>query len=188
MNNSASNALHTSPQRRLDVRAGAFSKNQRKHGTLASIERGGQVFCRTLYGFGKLPRCDRNGRLMTALAHVNIRTADLDRSVAFYRDVLGLVPRPAATRPSSIDHIWMTDDQGIPCIHLQRTNHPAAEPGEHAGFHHLALACSNPVEWRRKLGSMAVDFHESDFAGARMRQFNLRDPDGILVELLFEMR
>jgi len=125
---------------------------------------------------------------MTTLAHVNIRAADLDRSVAFYRDVLGLIPGPAATRPTSADHVWMTDEQGNPCIHLQRTDGPPAEPGERSGFHHLALACSNPNEWRRKLSSMSIHFHESEFAGARLSQFNLRDPDGVQVELLFELR
>ena len=123
---------------------------------------------------------------MTSLAHVNIRTSDLEKSVAFYRDVLGLTPGPAATRPGSADHVWMTDGQGNPCIHLQRTTAGAQDNGEHAGMHHLALACSRPDEWRQKLSSLAVDFHEAEFAAARIIQFNLNDPDGVRLELLFE--
>ena len=45
---------------------------------------------------------------MTQLAHVNIRSTDLEESVAFYRDILGLRPGPAATRPHSNDHVWMS--------------------------------------------------------------------------------
>lgn len=123
---------------------------------------------------------------MTNLAHVNIRTADLERSVAFYRDVLGFSPGPAATRPGSPDHVWMSDDRDNPCIHLQRTGCRAADSGEHAGIHHLALGCSNPDAWRRKLGAMAIDYEEAKFAVARIIQFNVVDPDGVRIELLFE--
>lgn len=125
---------------------------------------------------------------MTTLAHVNIRTADLERSVSFYRDVLGLSPGPAATRPGSADHVWMTDEQGNPCIHLQRASLAAANLGQHAGMHHLALACSNPEAWRQKLNSLGVDFQEAEFTVARMMQFNLLDPDRVRIELLFESR
>ena len=123
---------------------------------------------------------------MPELAHVNIRTAHLEKSVAFYRDVLGLTLGPAATRPGSVDHVWMSDGHGRPCIHLQRTNAAPQDGPERAGMHHLALACSNPDEWRRKLRSMSVDYQESEFAVARIIQFNLRDPDGVRIELLFE--
>ncbi len=122
---------------------------------------------------------------MTSLAHVNIRTADLERSVAFYRDVLGLSSGTAATRPGSPDHVWMSDEEGKPCIHLQRTN-SAAQSGDHAGMHHLALACANPEAWREKLSAMAIEFQETEFTAAGMLQFNLLDPDSVRIELLFE--
>jgi catechol 2,3-dioxygenase-like lactoylglutathione lyase family enzyme len=123
---------------------------------------------------------------MAQLAHVNIRTADLEGSVAFYRDILGLRPGPAATRPQSNDHVWMSDEHGNPCIHLQRTNASAADGREHAGMHHLALACSDAESWREKLKSMDIDYQESEFASANLVQINLLDPDGVRIELLFE--
>ena len=121
---------------------------------------------------------------MTNLAHVNIRTADLERSVAFYRDLLGLSPVAAATRPGSRDHVWMSDDEGRPCIHLQRTS-SAAQTGDHPGMHHLALACVDPEAWREKLSALAIDFQETEFTAARMLQFTLLDPDSVRIELLF---
>ena len=123
---------------------------------------------------------------MTSLAHVNIRTADLERSVAFYRDVLGLEPGPAATRPQSPDHIWMNDDEGRPCIHLQRTDANRSNADDLPGMHHLALACSDAPSWRAKLQSMGIDFEEKDFRAAKLHQINLLDPDGVRLELLFE--
>lgn len=123
---------------------------------------------------------------MIDLAHVNIRTVELERSVAFYRDVLGLSPGPAATRPGSNDHVWLSDERGNPCIHLQRTRNGSPQCAEGVGMHHVALACSNPHEWRRKLTSLGVDYQEAQFAEAGLIQFNLRDPDGVRLELLFE--
>lgn len=125
---------------------------------------------------------------MPTLAHVNIRTADLARSVAFYREVLGLSAGPAATRPSSPDHVWMSDDAGNPCIHLQRSTAAGSSDQDGAGIHHLAVACSNPAEWRQKLSSMGIEYREAEFPAAGMIQFNLLDPDGVRIELLFENR
>jgi catechol 2,3-dioxygenase-like lactoylglutathione lyase family enzyme len=116
---------------------------------------------------------------------VNIRTARLEESVAFYRDVIGLSSGPAATRPDSPNHIWMSDKDGSPCVHLQKIQGELHVAEEHIGVHHVALSASQPEEWRRKLKSMAVDFDEFEFAHARMLQFNLRDPNGVRLELLF---
>src|SRR5205085_11743778 len=120
---------------------------------------------------------------MISLGHVNLRTTKLDESVAFYRDVLGLTPGPAATRPDSKDHVWMTDSNGTACVHLQRAQ--TATSGDGSGVHHFAFNCDDARAWRRKLETLGVQHEESEFAAARMIQFNLRDPNGVLVELTF---
>jgi catechol 2,3-dioxygenase-like lactoylglutathione lyase family enzyme len=124
------------------------------------------------------------GCRMIHLAHVNIRTAALANSVAFYRDVLGLSPGPAATRPDSADHVWMRDRAGNPCVHLQRTEQTSIENGG-AGLHHIAFDCEYPDKWRRKLERLGIAHEEQDFASTRMLQFNLRDPNGVRIELTF---
>lgn len=124
---------------------------------------------------------------MTSLAHVNIRASRLEQSVAFYRDVIGLTPGPAATRPGSPDHVWMSDDQSNPCIHLQTTDSSGAHAHEGGGVHHIALACSSPEGWRKKLADMGIDFDESHFPSAGLIQLNLCDPDGVRLELLFKI-
>jgi catechol 2,3-dioxygenase-like lactoylglutathione lyase family enzyme len=120
---------------------------------------------------------------MISLGHVNVRTTKLDASVAFYRDVLGLAPGPAATRPDSDDHVWMSDSNGNPCVHLQRAQ--TAPSGDGASVHHFAFNCDDVDAWRRKLESSGIEHEEREFPAARMIQLNLRDPNGVLVELTF---
>lgn len=124
---------------------------------------------------------------MTSLGHVNIRTGDLDESLRFYRDVIGLRPAPAATRPGSADHIWMHDEQDSPCIHLQRAGISLITSSDGPGVHHVALNCTDPDQWRHKLGTLAVPFRETKFEEANLLQINLEDPDGVRLELLFEL-
>jgi catechol 2,3-dioxygenase-like lactoylglutathione lyase family enzyme len=120
---------------------------------------------------------------MISLGHVNVRTTKLDESVAFYRDVLGLTPGPAATRPDSDDHVWMSDSNGNPCVHLQRGS--ALASGDSGAVHHFAFNCDDADAWRSRLAALGVEHDEREFAAARMIQFNLRDPNGVLIELTF---
>jgi hypothetical protein len=80
----------------------------------------------------------------------------------------------------------MSDENGQPCIHLQRTSAAAEHVGDITGMHHLAFACSNPDAWRQKLSDMGIRYQEAEFTAARMLQFNLLDPDSVRIELLFE--
>ena len=123
---------------------------------------------------------------MTKLAHVNIRSSNLDASVAFYRDVLGLTPGPAETRPDSMHHVWMSDEDANPCIHLQHTNAVRANEGEFAGLHHVAVSCADLDDWRAKLKALGLEYQETEFDSAKIVQLNLCDPDGVRVELLFK--
>ena len=122
---------------------------------------------------------------MVSLGHVNIRSSRLNESIVFYRDIIGLTPGRAATRPQSDDHVWMSDDDGHPCIHLQRTDAGPADAAETAGVHHVAFNCADPDSWRDKLTSAGIEYREARFAEADMLQFNLRDPNGVRLELLF---
>lgn len=122
---------------------------------------------------------------MTSLAHVNIRTSCLEESLAFYRDVIGLVPRAAATRRDSAHHVWMSDRKGRPCVHLQRSDARESECGERIGVHHVAFETDDPTAWREKLKAQEIEFTETEFADAKLLQFNLTDPNAVRLELLF---
>ena len=121
--------------------------------------------------------------MMIKLHHANIRTPHLEQTVAFYRDVLDLTPGPAATRPGSNEHVWMSDGEGVPCIHLQRRDGHALN--ERAAVNHLAFSCENPDAWRDKLRSFGIDHTETEFESANILQFNIIDPNGVRLELAF---
>jgi catechol 2,3-dioxygenase-like lactoylglutathione lyase family enzyme len=121
--------------------------------------------------------------MMIRLHHANIRTRQLERSVAFYRDVLELTPGPAATRPGSDDHVWMRDADGVPCIHLQLGEQDGLN--DRASVNHLAFACENPEAWRDKLQSLGIEHSETEFESANILQFNIVDPNGVRLELAF---
>ena len=121
---------------------------------------------------------------MIKLHHANICTSQFEAAIAFYSEVLGLTAGPAATRPSSDNHIWMSDSEALPCIHLQRGN-DSAYP---VAINHLAFHCHDPEAWRRKLLSLNVPYAEKEFYQADILQFNLKDPSGIGLELLFTPR
>ena len=125
---------------------------------------------------------------MISLGHVNIRTTDLERSVAFYRDIIGLKPGPAATRPDSEDHVWMHSSEGLPCIHLQRATSAETNSSVGAGVHHVAFTCVDADSWRHRLSDREIEYSEARFDAAGLLQFNLIDPDGVRLELLFIAR
>jgi len=118
--------------------------------------------------------------------HVNVRTNKLEESVAFYRDVLGLTPGPAATRPGSNDHVWLSDSSGKPCVHLQRATAIGMEMSG-AGIHHFAFDSDDAEAWRNKLKSLGIGHEEMEFEEAGMLQFNLKDPNGLRLELTFSV-
>jgi catechol 2,3-dioxygenase-like lactoylglutathione lyase family enzyme len=124
---------------------------------------------------------------MARLAHVNIRTPRFEETVAFYERVLGLTRAAAATRPDSARHAWMSEADGRPSIHVQ--GEPA---GEQAGrstsplYHHIAFDCSDAEHWRRRLDALGEPYEEMVFREAGLVQFNLVDPNGLVVELTFK--
>ena len=125
------------------------------------------------------------------LHHVSIITANLERSLAFYRDVLGLVQieRP----PFDIGGVWLAC--GPSQLHL--VDYPA---GTYRGKNtidnndvHFALRVSNFEETPRLLNGKGFreDLPEGDSrrllvkrAGlARFPQIYLLDPDGHVLEI-----
>jgi catechol 2,3-dioxygenase-like lactoylglutathione lyase family enzyme len=124
---------------------------------------------------------------MTRLAHVNIRTPRFTDTVDYYRRVIGLTALPAATRPDSQLHAWMSEEDGRASVHIQHDE--AADGGAPASspiYHHIAFDCVDPQQWRERLARVGEPFTEVAFAEARLVQFNLTDPNGLKLELTFK--
>lgn len=126
---------------------------------------------------------------ISGLHHVTLIAADLERSAAFYRDVLGLalVREGANDDDPGARQFWFGDAQGSPGTLLSLMEYPEMAEGTvgRGSTHHFALAVDSPEEleaWRDYLrghGIQATDvFQRGSFSS-----IYLRDPDGHIVEI-----
>ena len=126
---------------------------------------------------------------VTSADHTNWRVRDLEASLDFYRDVLGLEPfgleeyrrgeRPLVSLRVTENFI----------LHL--TPDPEFERGPTGGYDHLALVVegTQPDELAKRLQRMGVEVEKQfeSIVGARGAgpALYVRDPDGYRVELKF---
>jgi catechol 2,3-dioxygenase-like lactoylglutathione lyase family enzyme len=129
-----------------------------------------------------------------SLDHYTIVAADLDRSVAFYTDVLGLVngDRPDFDFPGA--WIYVGDK---PVVHLLGADGAedmagkgvtgGGEPGPRGtgSIHHVAFRASGIDTYVARLKADNIPMTEQDVPGWPLRQVFLKDPDGVTVELNF---
>jgi catechol 2,3-dioxygenase-like lactoylglutathione lyase family enzyme len=117
------------------------------------------------------------------LNHINIETADIDRSASFYTDVLGLVSgeRPEFDRPGH----WMYMDN-MPIVHIisPLPDNKLLTGSKHAAISHFALRIKNFEAMREHLINLSIPYTEVDVPGSDRRQFFINDPDGVVVELI----
>jgi catechol 2,3-dioxygenase-like lactoylglutathione lyase family enzyme len=114
--------------------------------------------------------------------HVTINASDLERTCAFYRDVLGFEPK----RMEGYGHVgaWLFLD-GHPFIHVMAR--PAEQSGELRPLvDHFALSATGLAETRAKLKSMGIPTRETPLPQFDLHQIVIHDPDGMKVELNFQ--
>ncbi len=117
---------------------------------------------------------------LTALDHYTIRTSDLDRSVRFYSEILGL--ESGARPPFRFPGAWLYCD-GRPVVHLVQRGQKAG--GETGAVDHLAFRADGLADFTRHLAERGVAFEESEVPGLGLHQVFLRDPDGVRIEVNF---
>ncbi len=111
---------------------------------------------------------------LTKLDHVNIRTADLDRSRAFYRDILGM---GEGWRPNfPFDGAWMYLD-GHPFVHLVDVKETPAPP-EALSLEHFAFSATDMDAFLAVLKTANIPYRLAEVPGTDITQVNLHDPDG----------
>jgi glyoxylase I family protein len=126
---------------------------------------------------------------LLGLHHVTAICSDLERTTAFYRDLLGLALVREGVNDDDPDarHFWFGDARGTPGTLVSFMEYPAMEPGR-AGVgstHHFAFAVGSPEEqiaWRDYLRSRDVPCTDV-FDRGGVRSIYLRDPDGHVVEI-----
>lgn len=120
--------------------------------------------------------------------HINIDTLDLDQTVRFYSDVLGLKlgPRP----PFSFPGAWLyAGDTAV--VHLnhmtgERAKARAKKPPKDTGaFNHFSFASTGYDDQVKRLKKHDVDYETRDVPDRELRQIFFLDPNGVRIELTF---
>jgi catechol 2,3-dioxygenase-like lactoylglutathione lyase family enzyme len=126
---------------------------------------------------------------LRGLHHVTAISSDLDRTIAFYRDLLGLAvvhDGPSDDDPQA-RHVWFSAlDSGAGALlsFMHYPELPAAVVGI-GSTHHFALVVDTPEEqeaWRDYLREHGVDCTEI-FDRGPFKSIYIRDPDGHIVEI-----
>lgn len=109
--------------------------------------------------------------MITGLNHLTLAVSDLDRSVAFYRDILGATPRAAGDGMAylSLGALWL-------CLEVSDEVSPAS------GGTHYAFTASGPAfeTLSRRVRAAAPLWKENRSEGASVY---FLDPDGHRLEL-----
>jgi catechol 2,3-dioxygenase-like lactoylglutathione lyase family enzyme len=121
------------------------------------------------------------------LFHLAIKTADLDATVRFYTDVLGmtLAPRPDFGFPGA----WLAVKDGPAIIHVY-AGEPALIDGEAphgtGAVDHLSLMVRGWDECLARVQATGKEWRGQIVPGTNLWQLFVYDPSGLLLELTFD--
>jgi catechol 2,3-dioxygenase-like lactoylglutathione lyase family enzyme len=118
-----------------------------------------------------------------ALQHVNIHTADAERSRDFYVDVVGLRVGDRPPVPSAGYWLYIADQPVIHLVQSTADERPRTGTGaiDHIAFRGVDLAAT-----RRALVAARVSFREAVVHRDNIVQLFVHDPDGVAIELNFD--
>ena len=126
---------------------------------------------------------------IAGLHHITVICKSLDRSTAFYRNLLGMrmVKQTVNDDDRDARHLFFGDEEGNPGTLVTCLEYPQLEEGTvgTGSTHHFALAVESEEElhaWHDYLtarGVSCTDVLDRQF----FKSLYLRDPDGHIVEL-----
>ena len=126
---------------------------------------------------------------IAGLHHVTLLCADVERSVGFYRNLLGLrvVKQTVNDDDRAARHLFFGDEEGRPGTLVTCLEYPELEEGSvgRGSTHHFAFAVESADElegWREYLTGRGVPCTEV-MDRTYFRSIYLRDPDGHIIEL-----
>ena len=141
---------------------------------------------------------------MTKLDHCNIRTFDLDGTIAFYTDIVDL--RDGDFPGTRSMGAWLYDASDRPILHLIAIDpkDPEAALGrvrDRLGalggdldveslngtgvIDHIAFECDDYDKMKSKLEARGLTYTSSDVPSINLRQLFVNDPNGVTLELNF---
>jgi catechol 2,3-dioxygenase-like lactoylglutathione lyase family enzyme len=123
--------------------------------------------------------------MIRSLDHVNLRTADVDRMVRFYVDIIGL--RQGDRPPFDFPGAWLYAGDR-PVVHLVGVDvEPrASSPAGALSLEHFALFADGLGAFVGHLEAQGIAYRRSRQTGSGKTVINLRDPDGNRFHVDFE--
>ena len=124
--------------------------------------------------------------------HLNIRTPDFARTLAFLQDALGMRASPLPQFDTMDSTAWVYNSEGAPVLHLASADVRYAPdevladppPRGSGAIQHVALACIGYDEMRARLETVGAAYREN-VPEPGVRQIFVSDPSAILFELNF---
>ena len=125
---------------------------------------------------------------LKGLTHISLSVSDLDRSLAFYRDLLGLsvLAEPFEGAVFEGREAMLLIGRVALCLQAHSANTGGVHDPTVTGLDHLAFAVETPDDlagWASKLTDAGVEHSGVKPLPGFGTMIELRDPDGILVEL-----
>jgi catechol 2,3-dioxygenase-like lactoylglutathione lyase family enzyme len=126
---------------------------------------------------------------IAGLHHVTLLCADVERSLAFYRNLLGmrLVKQTVNEDDRRARHFFFGDEEGRPGTLITCLEYPDLDEGSvgRGSTHHFALAVESEAElaaWRDYLVSNGISVTDV-MDRTYFKSIYLRDPDGHILEI-----
>ena len=118
---------------------------------------------------------------MTVLGvdHINIGTPQLDVTRTFFRDAIGLVEGWRPDFPFAGAWLYAGDTAVVHLADLAE----AKLPSNQAALDHFALRIDDYDAAIAKLDAAGVRYRAVDIPNSTIRQINVRDPNGVNIEL-----
>ena len=126
---------------------------------------------------------------IAGLHHLTLLCKDVERSVAFYRNLLGmrLVKQTVNEDDRGARHLFFGDEEGRPGTLITCLEYPDLDEGTvgRGSTHHFALSVGTEEElagWRDNLTAQGIPVTDV-MDRTYFKSVYLRDPDGHIVEL-----
>jgi glyoxylase I family protein len=122
------------------------------------------------------------------VSHISLSVADLDRSLDFYRDVLGLSVFMEPFDAVAFDgrEAMLLAGRLVIVLQAHRSHDGERFDPTRTGLDHLAFHVADRDEldsWATKLDRLGVAHSQTKDAGGLGWMIELRDPDGVQLEL-----
>ena len=111
--------------------------------------------------------------------HINIGTNHLEQTVAFFRDAIGLELGWRPDFPFGGAWLYAGDTAVVHLVDLPQSKLPSNE----AALDHFALRIDDYDAAISRLEAAGVRYRAVDIPNTPIRQINLRDPNGVNIEL-----